>query len=114
MSVISVDGGCFRHSLFCRLDKFHYTPLSFLLDDPLVGGNWIGCLGALDREGEFVHSLLCVGRRAHMFTLRLNSLSLLETRDIINPLSNSIQARVLLVWCLLALLPRFESCKFRR
>jgi hypothetical protein len=87
MSAISVDGRSSRHSSFCHLDSFHYTPLPVLSDDPFVRGNWIGCVGDLDRECEFVHlRLLFVGRIARMFTLRLNSLFVLETRDIINPL----------------------------
>lgn len=88
MSVISVDARCSLHSSFRHLDNFRYAPLPIRSDGSFVKGNWIGCVGDFDRGGEFVHlRLLCVGRIARMFALRLNSLFVLEPRDIINPLS---------------------------
>jgi hypothetical protein len=88
MSVGSVDGGCSRHSSFCHLDNFHHTPLLVPPKDPFVGTNRIRRIG---RKGIFVHlRLLCVGRIARMFTLRWNCLFVLETSDIINPLSEVV------------------------
>jgi len=80
-----------RHSSFCHLDNFRYVILLLFLPenlDSLLGGgkgvSWICCIHNWDRrKAEFVHllQLILVARIARMFTVRLNSLFLLEIRD---------------------------------
>lgn len=92
MSFVVVEGRFSRHLSFCHLDNFHYTALHlpFLSEDLLVlclegGRSWICCcVEDSGGKGELVHLLylLSFGRIARMFTLRLNSLSVLETWDV--------------------------------